>query len=237
MTTLREKVEALARNWETMTVIWPEDHCVLVRCASDLRALLASPEATTGEAERMRRGLLAVEAHHTSMNRASLRPLTNSTTLRIVKAALMGCGHLFGDACGKCQPSVPCCARHPDAPVRRFGPLWRCSECGEDASLLRAALAPSIATRLGPNPYAPPAPTRDGTEERRLLDLYRAKRAADGMNGRAWDAGIHFPADEALREAGEVPESIATWDAREALRARVNALAAPPRAETGREER
>jgi hypothetical protein len=151
MTTLREKVEALARNWETMTVIWPEDHCVLVRCASDLRALLASPEATTGEAERMRRGLLAVEAHHTSMNRASLRPLTNSTTLRIVKAALMGCGHLFGDACGKCQPSVPCCARHPDAPVRRFGPLWRCSECGEDASLLRAALAPSIATRLGPH--------------------------------------------------------------------------------------
>ncbi len=77
------------------------------------------------------KALRAVEAHHVGMNEAGGRPLTNSTTLRIVRAALAGCDHLAGDVCRKCHPSVPFCAVHPDAPVRRFGPLFRCNECGE----------------------------------------------------------------------------------------------------------
>jgi hypothetical protein len=178
-----EAVEALAKEWEECGARSPGwGGPSWADAAAALRALLASPEATTAW---------------------DCAPCRDWSTV-------YGCRLMLA------RPTAEGCSDfNPPAP----------------------ALAPSIATRLGPNPYAPPAPTRDGTEERRLLDLYRAKRAADGMNGRAWDAGIHFPADEALREAGEVPESIATWDAREALRARVNALAAPPRAETGREER
>jgi hypothetical protein len=66
MMTLREQGEALARNWETMTVIRADDHAVLVRCADALRALLASPEATDPD-ERVKRGFrigIAAAARH-----------------------------------------------------------------------------------------------------------------------------------------------------------------------------
>jgi hypothetical protein len=91
--------------------------------------------------ERLTKGLRAVEAHHAGMCRAVGRPETNSTTLRIVRSALVGCDCLAGDVCPRCQPSLPTCARHPGQPVRRFGPIWRCSECGEDATLLPAPRA------------------------------------------------------------------------------------------------
>jgi hypothetical protein len=61
----------------------------------------------------------------------------------------------------------------------------------------------------------------------RLLALYRAKRAVDGLNGRPWDAVTHLAAEEALAAAGEVADPLASWEARVALRDRIAALAAP----------
>jgi predicted nucleic acid-binding Zn-ribbon protein len=103
---------------------WAEEHC------DELKA----------ERDAAREALRAVEAHHAGMCEAAWRPLTNSTTLRIVKAGLAGCSHLPGDVCGKCQPTIPVCARHPAQPLRRFGPLFRCSVCGEPGTLMQAAL-------------------------------------------------------------------------------------------------
>lgn len=106
---------------------------------SDLSAARADIAAAEAEVRRLREGLRAVEAHHAGMNKASGRPATNSHTLRIVRAALAGCSHLPGDVCRVCHPSVPICARHPDEPLRRFGPFFRCSECGEPGTLLQSA--------------------------------------------------------------------------------------------------
>jgi hypothetical protein len=93
------------------------------------------------EKAALRSALRAVEAHHAAMCDAAGRPQTNSNTLRIVRAGLAGCSHLPGDVCRVCHPSLPLCARHLDAPRRRFGPLWRCSVCGEPGSLLAVASA------------------------------------------------------------------------------------------------
>jgi hypothetical protein len=103
MMTLREQGEALARNWETMTVIRADDHAVLVRCAAALRALLASPEATDPD-ERVKRGF---------------------------------------------RIGIAAAARH----VAGFetGGGWHNVLAAEIRDLAAPALAPSIATRLGPH--------------------------------------------------------------------------------------
>jgi hypothetical protein len=86
----------------------------------------------------------------------------------------------------------------------------RCTNCGRRAPrLVRAASSSGEATAL------------------RLLALYRAKRAVDGLNGRPWDAVTHLAAEEALAAAGEVADPLASWEARVALRDRIAALAAP----------
>jgi hypothetical protein len=114
--------------------------------AGAARARLARNQAEV-DAGRLRSALRAVEAHHAAMCDAAGRPQTNSNTLRIVRAALAGCDHLPGDVCRVCHPSLPICARHPEAPLRRFGPLWRCSECGEDGTLLQGAAMPPEVSR------------------------------------------------------------------------------------------
>lgn len=103
--------------------------------AIDVREVADAIRAAEREAaERLTRTLRAVEVHHVGLNEASGRPLTNSWTLRTVRAALAGCDHLSGDVCRHCHPSLPFCTRHPEASVRRFGALWRCGECGEEAT-------------------------------------------------------------------------------------------------------
>lgn len=111
----------------------------LAKAKDDLRSHV---EALDAEIERLRGGLRAVQAHHVGINDAQGRPRTNSTTLRIVTAALAGCGHIPGDVCRRCYPSLPVCAAHPEAANRRFGPLWRCSECGSEATLLLTVGSP-----------------------------------------------------------------------------------------------
>jgi hypothetical protein len=99
----------------------------------------ANPDAEEGRgrgmSETLVKALRAVEAHHAGMCNAAGRPQVNSMTLRIVRSALAGCDHLAGDVCRLCYPHVPSCSNHPDAAVRRFGPLWRCGECGDVAEV------------------------------------------------------------------------------------------------------
>ena len=99
----------------------------------------AAAQVVDAQASALLDALRAVEVHHIGINDAVGRPRTNSTTLRIVRAALAGCDHIPGDVCRRCHPSVPMCARHPEAPVRRCGPFWRCGVCGEDGTLLADA--------------------------------------------------------------------------------------------------
>jgi hypothetical protein len=124
--TLREKVEALATEWEALgnapvRFAYHEQHAAdsaeadtYERCSAALRALLASPEATTGAAAR-------------------------GPCYYVFAAAL---DHRNVLACDECHrvPSCPSCPETKWTEERGFHYVPRAP-----------ALAPSIATRLGPH--------------------------------------------------------------------------------------